>query len=132
MWFRLIGLVAFCFVACSSTSDDLPCVNVSTDCQPVVTPTFEAIHTNILRQSCATGTGRCHNESAAANLDMRNIDTAYGGLRSRVDPANLSCSLLIRRIEAAESGVRMPPGPTPLTEQQRCAIRQWIKNGAQR
>jgi hypothetical protein len=40
--------------------------------------------------------------------------------------------LLVERIEAKDQQVRMPPGPTPLSEAARCDIVQWISEGAAR
>lgn len=119
---------------CSSTEEPapLPCVEVSTSCQPIVNPpTFDALYTNVFSKTCAT-TGQCHGPAVAGGLDMRTADAAYAGLSKRVKPESLGCSLLLQRVESGDVNVRMPPGPNPLSEPQRCAIRQWIANGAQR
>ena len=141
---RLLGAVLGGFIflsamlsvpSCSpDTGDDaVACVAAPLDCQPIVSPpTFDAIYANILRPSCASGTGRCHGGAAAAGLDMTTPESAHSGLSSRVKPDDIGCSLLLRRVESTESSFRMPPGPTPLSEPQRCAIRQWIANGATR
>ena len=49
----------------------------------------------------------------------------------RVLPGDISCSHLIYHLESDEPNVVMPPG-APLAEEERCAIRQWISNGALR
>lgn len=119
---------------CSSTEDPapLPCVEVTTQCMPIVSPpTFDALYTNIFSGGCAT-TGRCHGPAVAGGLDMRTADAAYAGLSKRVKPESLGCSLLVQRVESNDMNIRMPPGQMPLSEPQRCAIRQWIANGAQR
>jgi hypothetical protein len=122
--------------ACGSTDDggDAPaCVEAPLDCQPIVSPpTFDAIYANVLQPSCASGTGTCHGGSAAGGLDMSNVEAAFAGVSRRSSPDSVGCSLVLRRLEATESSFRMPPGPTPLSEPQRCAIRQWIANGAKR
>jgi hypothetical protein len=126
-----LGSAALAF-ACSSEPDLPRCIEVSTECSSVVSPpTFDAIYDNVLRPSCATGTGSCHNRGAGG-LDMRSADAAFDGLKSRVTPGDPSCSVLNVRLEASDSSRRMPPGPTPLSEAQRCAVRQWIANGAER
>jgi hypothetical protein len=63
---------------------------------------------------------------------METADVAFEGLSARVSPGDISCGALIQRLESSDPARRMPPGPTPLTEPQRCAIRQWIANGAER
>jgi hypothetical protein len=122
--------------ACSSSNDEdenAKCVVVSLDCQPIVSPpTFAALYENIFQPSCASGSGACHGDAVSAGLDMRTIDSAFTGLSMRVKPADVGCSTLEKRVESARSTFRMPPGPTPLSDAQRCAIRQWIANGAAR
>jgi hypothetical protein len=120
-----------------SCSPDAPsegeaCVEVSAECNPIVSPpTFDAIYSNILHGSCASGAGACHGRGAGG-LSMDTADAAFEGLSARLTPGDISCSPLVQRIESTDPVRRMPPGPTPLTEPQRCAIRQWIANGAER
>ncbi|HVH47381.1 MAG TPA: c-type cytochrome domain-containing protein [Labilithrix sp.] len=134
----LSGVVSLLLVGMACGTDDgggdgAQCVAAPLDCQPIVAPpTFDAIYTNVLQPSCASGAGRCHGSAAAAGLDMRAADSAFAGLSKRVNPDSVGCSLVLRRVESSSSSFRMPPGPTPLSEPQRCAIRQWIANGAQR
>lgn len=120
---------------CSSSDEDdtNKCVDVSLDCQPIVSPpTFDAIYANVFKPSCATGTGKCHGAAASKGLDMQTVDSAFDGISKRVSPDNVGCSLVLKRVESQNASFRMPPGNTPLSEPQRCAIRQWIANGAQR
>ena len=119
--------------ACSSSEDppSVACVEVNLDCKPLVSPpTFEAVYTNILKPTCAAGNGPCHN-AGAGGLDMATIDVAFSSLASRVDPSNVGCSTLAKRLETKDSAYRMPPGAT-LSEPQLCAVRQWMANGAAR
>lgn len=122
--------------ACSSADEENEsdrCVTADLDCTPIVSPpTFDALYANIFKSSCATGTGSCHGPAKSNGLDMQTIDSAYAGLSQRVSPDSVGCSLLEKRVESGSSDFRMPPGPTPLSEPQRCAIRQWIAAGAQR
>ena len=63
-------------------------------------------------------------------------DSAYaallgeGGGKSRVVAGDAACSLMIERLDATDAKV-MPPG-APLADAERCAIAQWIQNGAKR
>lgn len=137
---RVALALAFCsaliVLACASrddADDDDKCVVVSLDCTPIVSPpTFDALYANVFKPSCATGTGSCHGPAISAGLDMQTVDSAWEGLSQRVSPDSVGCSLLEKRVESSKSDFRMPPGPTPLSEPQRCAIRQWIAAGAQR
>lgn len=109
------------------------CMDAPLDCKPIVAPpTFDAIYANVLAPSCASGAGQCHGSAASAGLDLRTADSAFEGLSRRVEPGSAGCSLLVRRVESPSSSFRMPPGPTPLGEAERCAIRQWIADGAKR
>jgi hypothetical protein len=131
-----VGLSCFLVatvLACASAQDGAACVDVKLDCMPIVSPpTFSAIYANIFSPSCALGTGSCHGPAVSAGLDMRTEDSAYQGLSTRSRPDSVGCSLVLRRVESTDESFRMPPGPTPLSEPQRCAIRQWIANGAHR
>lgn len=129
-----VATTALVIMGCSSSepAEALPCVEVTTACQPIVNPpTFDALYSNVFSKSCAVTSG-CHGPAFAGGLDMRTADAAHAGLSKRVKPESLGCSLLLQRVESSNENVRMPPGPNPLTEPQRCAIRQWVANGAQR
>lgn len=41
-----------------------------------------------------------------------------------------ACSELMVRLDTEDDARRMPPGAQPLDESERCAIAQWIENGA--
>jgi hypothetical protein len=141
----LAGLagVLFC-VACSSPTAKPTtgtCVaGLKTDCSPLYDPpVFSTIFQKILQPSCAQGQGTCHTADAAmGNLVFEDEDDAYARLlgeedgRARVKPGDPACSLIVERLEAGSSTVRMPPGPTPLPEAARCDIVQWISQGAMR
>jgi hypothetical protein len=125
----LVGLRAFGAIGCGSSEDE--CVDARLDCKPIVSPpTFDSIYANVLSPSCVSP--HCHGEGFAAGLDMRTVDQAFEGLSRRSRPDSVGCSVLVRRIESSDPEVRMPRGPTGLSEPQRCAIRQWIANGAHR
>ena len=112
------------------------------DCKPSFEPaSYEAIFSNILRPTCgsaASGT-QCHGERGMqAGLVLADVDEAYDSLlgelddRPRVIPGEPECSMLIERIEASDPRVRMPLNSQPLSDGQRCAIRLWIAEGAER
>jgi hypothetical protein len=112
------------------------------DCRPSFEPaSYEAIFSNVLRPSCgssASGT-RCHGAAGMqAGLVLADLDEGYDSLlggddgRPRVVPGKPECSILIQRIEASDPRVRMPLSAAPLDEGQRCAIRLWVADGAER
>lgn len=130
-------------VACGSPQpkNQNQCVSgLSTACKPLYDPpAFSTIFDKILMPTCAQGMGTCHTSDAAmGGLVMEDADDTYARLlgqvdgRARVIPGDPSCSLLVERLEAKSSDVRMPPGPTPLDEAARCDIVQWIAMGAAR
>jgi hypothetical protein len=114
---------------------------LSLDCRPSFEPaSYDAIFSNVLRPSCgssASGT-QCHGaEGMQAGLVLADQDEAYESLlgeldgRPRVVRGDPECSMLIQRIESSDPRVRMPLNSPPLSEGQRCAIRQWIAEGAE-
>lgn len=105
-------------------------------CSPLYAPTFNNIHQNTMLVSCSVAGGACHSsQGAKGGLDLEDADTAYGQLlgsdgRARVVAGKADCGILVARLEATDSSV-MPVGQ-PLSDAERCAIRQWIANGAER
>jgi len=47
-----------------------------------------------------------------------------------VVPGDAQCSDLLVRLDIEDSALLMPPGSQPLDEAERCAVAQWIENGA--
>jgi hypothetical protein len=134
-------------LACGCTSDPAPAACLSDlplDCTPAYVPTYDAIFADVLVQSCgSSGTGSsCHYgpspEMAQGGLPLSEPDTAYRALlgeldgRARVIRGDPECSILVERLESSDPGFRMPVGTSPLPENVRCAIRQWIAMGAPR
>ena len=111
---------------------ELECADLPATCAPLYQPTFDNIFANTLAPKCGVE-GGCHDASyAAGGLVFVQADAAYDHLlRGRVEPADPSCSLLMVRLETADSALQMPPR-NQLNEQERCAISQWILSGAQR
>lgn len=130
-----VTVLALASAACSTDhASDADCVQASLDCRPIVSPpTFDALYANVLQPSCAANTGRCHGSANfTGGVDMRTADSTYAALAARVQPDAVGCSLLVKRVASTDTTFRMPPGPTPLSEPQQCAIRLWIANGAKR
>lgn len=132
---RRLALALAAYVLALSACDD-DCVDVDTSCTPLYEPTFDNVYTNTLAVSCAVGNGTCHTDdgqTVAGGLGFATADEAYAALTGsaeRVLGGDASCSLLVSRIEASGSD-GMPPG-SPLPEAERCAIMQWVANGAAR
>jgi hypothetical protein len=109
------------------------------DCSPTFQPTFQNFYDNQLSSCGAASTGAsCHGpDGGQGGLYLTDIDEAYDMLLSppdaspRVIPGDPECSLLIQRLESDDPAFGMPPG-AKLRDAERCAIRQWIANGAER
>jgi hypothetical protein len=112
------------------------------DCSPSYHPTFEQIHQRLIQSQCGvTGaSGGCHGPESEGQggLVLDDPDVAYEELlgisdgRARVVPGDPECSILVQRIESNDPSFRMPSRAARLPEGVRCAIRQWIANGAKR
>ena len=139
---RLRGVALASGLVCGCGNGPAPaCVeDLSTDCAPLYDPpVFSVLFEKTLQPTCATGMGTCHTSDAAAGgLSFEDADQAYAllvgdaGGAARVRAGDPACSPLVIRLEATEASERMPPGPTPLPEAERCAVVQWIANGAAR
>jgi hypothetical protein len=142
----LLAAAGLGHAACGNSSAPGPdagpaCVTgLSADCKPLYDPpAYATIFSQILQPTCAQGVGTCHTGDAAkGGLIFQDADLAYSllmgtvGGRARVIPGDPSCSLLLIRLESSDPTFRMPPGPTPLLESERCDIVQWIAQGAAR
>jgi hypothetical protein len=113
--------------------DELPL-----DCGPAFQPTYEAFFNTHLRATCSAGGTSCHSaDGAQAGLELDDRELAYDYLlgnvdgRARVVPGDPQCSPLSMRLESDDPEFVMPQG-SQLPEGHRCAVRQWIANGAQR
>jgi len=112
------------------------CVEVSTSCQPLYEPTFDNVWQNTLAPSCAVGS-TCHTaEGDQGGLTLDDADGAYAELvgdsgdDARVIAGDAGCSKIVRRL-VSDGSDAMPPG-APLDEAERCAVIQWVANGAER
>jgi len=124
------------FAASGCGADE--CVNaLPADCAPLYTPNYDEIFARTLAPTCAQSGSACHSSAGrAGGLAFAEADDAYASLlgqdggEARVLPGDAACSPLVIRLEADDDGV-MPPG-APLDAAERCAIIQWIANGAAR
>lgn len=66
---------------------------------------------------------------AGFRLDRRS-DAMRGGAQTDIGPGNAEGSRLYHRLIGTNFGVRMPPGPTPLPDEEIEIIRRWIDEGA--
>jgi len=129
----------------ADTPAPVACVqDLDLQCAPAYPPTFDAIFSDVFARGCgssATGSS-CHYGPSPAmamgGLVLSDATVAYDALlghsdgRARVLPGNPACSILVERLESTDPNFRMPVGNDPLPERTRCAIRQWIANGAMR
>jgi hypothetical protein len=144
-------VLACTFLSVACGGDDSPahpdagamCIApLSLDCQPAFPPTYPMLFDKLFLTTCGSPSsgGSCHGpKGAQGGLILSDIDGAYEALlgtnggRVRVVPHDPECSVLEARLESSDPAVRMPLGsPTPLSEGLRCAVRQWIANGATR
>lgn len=114
-------------------SDPPPaCITVDTSCQPGYVPTFDNVYANTLRVGCGAMMSSCHSDSGrAGGLSFADQQTAYDQLmlEGRVKPGDAACSELIVRTHGIGEDYQMPPGD-PLSEPARCALVQWVQQGA--
>jgi len=112
------------------------CKVVDTDCLPGYVPTFTNVYTNQLEDGCGSTKSNCHSKgNRAGGLSFESEDIAYEGLldatKQRVVPGDPSCSEMIVRTDSPGEDYQMPPGDA-LSGPQRCALIQWVLQGAQR
>jgi len=134
-------LATACGTQDSPPKPGLTCVEgLRTDCSPLYDPpVYPTIFSKILHTTCATGQNTCHTRSASmGGLVFEDEQESYDLLlgttdgRARVAPGDPACSILVERLEAKDPDLRMPPGPAPLSDAERCDFVQWIENGAAR
>lgn len=111
------------------------CVDVHSDCAPLYAPTWDNVYEQTIVPSCATAGAGCHaGEGAQGDLVLEAKAEAYrqlvDGQEPRVLAGDAGCSLLVIRIEHSNGDRVMPPG-LQMSEEERCAIRQWVEQGAQ-
>ncbi|HEX4418294.1 MAG TPA: c-type cytochrome domain-containing protein [Kofleriaceae bacterium] len=114
------------------TSDAPPdCITVDTSCAPLYAPTFDNVYAMTLKNTCGSQLTSCHSAAGhQGGMSFQDEDHAYAALLAgRVKPGNPGCSLMIVRTSSPGAAYQMPPGD-PLSEQERCALIQWVQAGA--
>jgi hypothetical protein len=106
------------------------------ECTPSYPPTFDNIYSQLIDDTCAISA--CHSPASnAGNLSFGDADAAYETLLNErraeplVIPGDPECSVLMKRLESTDLDFVMP-ARSPLSANERCAIRQWVANGAER
>lgn len=106
-------------------------------CAPLYTPTFDQVYARTLKPTCALSGASCHaSEGAMGGLVFADPDAAYAALlgqegnKAHVVAGDAACSSIVERLSAPSATV-MPPG-APLADAERCAVIQWIEDGAKR
>jgi hypothetical protein len=115
------------------------CITVDTTCAAGYVPTFDNVYNNTLKNTCGSTSSSCHSASGhQGGMSLAGEATAYQSLlatsgldapRARVVPGDPACSLMIVRTSSPGADYQMPPGE-PLSAVERCALIQWVANGA--
>jgi hypothetical protein len=124
------ALVLYVVAGCGGPEPPKCLEDLVADCTPQYEPTFTNVYTNTFARSCGVGGASCHaGDQASLRLDDEQL--AYDHLVGfQVIAADAACSPLMERLERSGSGA-MPPG-AKLAAEERCAVQQWIDNGAPR
>jgi hypothetical protein len=143
---RISGWIALCVAGTACNGEDPAtepaCLDgtLDLDCQPLFPPTYDRIFLNVLQPTCASAGVACHGTNGRkGGLVFEDQDEAFAmllgqsGHPARVRPGEPECSKLLVKLESVGEEWQMPPPPSaPLNEDRRCAIRQWIADGALR
>ena len=68
-------------------------------------------------------------DEASAYANLVNVKSGRDPSQIRVKPGDPACSVMIVRTDSPGADYQMPPGD-PLSPQERCALIQWVQNGA--
>jgi hypothetical protein len=112
--------------------DDPPeCIEVDLGCAPLYVPTFDNVYTNTLSEGCGSQRVACHSaEGQKGGMSLGDPQAAHAALLAgRVVAGNPGCSEMVVRVMSVGESYQMPPG-SPLSEAARCALVQWVANGA--
>jgi hypothetical protein len=131
----LIGFMVVLLPGCHGGEESTCLEALPGDCAALYEPVFEQVYQQTLASKCAVPGGACHAAAGAkGGLALEGIDAAYDNLLAdgvRVVPGDPECSVLVHRLESTDSSFVMPVG-APLSQAERCAIQEWIRNGALR
>jgi len=133
----LAALLVAVTVTAGCEGGDVCLDNLSTECTPAYSPTFDNVFSNMLQPKCAT-TGGCHGQdTAAGGLTFASANGSHALLTGQVDgvarvlEGDPACSVLVQVLESDKADYVMPPsGKLPAAE--RCAVIQWVAAGAKR
>lgn len=136
----LVLAVALCGTACDggSSDDGAPaCIDRdATACMPLYEPSWDRVFANTIAPRCGTPGSACHGEASAAGasggLVVSDMAATHAVLLDSgfVVPSDNECSEVMVRLDTTNDALLMPPGAEPLPEAERCAVAQWIANGA--
>jgi Planctomycete cytochrome C len=133
MSFVAIAVVLAVGVNAGCSDDVQPaCTAVSISCQPLYVPTFANVYANTIAVRCGGDASSCHADSSRSGLSFATKAASHGALllnADRVVPGDASCSGMIVRVFSEGHDWSMPPG-APLAAAERCALAQWVQNGA--
>lgn len=91
---------------------------------------FERNVRPLLKEKCVS----CHGpdkQKSSLRLDAKSFAFRGGDSGAVIVPGNAKDSELLRRINSTDVDERMPPGKTPLTQEQIALLERWIKDGAE-
>lgn len=149
-WAGVCAILATVTAGCSGNESSGACLAPlpraeADECDLAHAPEFDVIYQQTFNNgTCGVGS-QCHTpDGATGGLVLtgdpeRAYDMLLGGPddghsghdHALVIPGDPECSELMRRLESDDTGYQMPPG-SPLPSSKRCAITQWIANGAER
>jgi hypothetical protein len=135
----LTGMIVALLVACSSEKGRPECIDLPATCNPLylLDGGFQTLFDKTLQPKCGEDSA-CHSaEGRRGGLVFANVDEAYAmllgqnGGKMRAKPGDPSCSEVVVRTHSVGEAWQMPPG-NPLNAEERCVIRLWVEQGAER
>ncbi len=106
-------------------------------CTPLYEPSWDRVFSQTIVPRCGTAGSACHGDSSAAGAGGGLVVSDLAATRAVLLDAGFvvagdaACSTLVVRLDIDDDTLRMPPGAQALGEGERCAVAQWVENGAQ-
>ena len=138
-----LGMVLAGPAGCDNGSDDgggepPACIELDemTSCTPLYDPTYANVFAQTIQPRCGVSGSACHATAdamgAAGGFVVGDAASTHAALLDGgfVVPSDPSCSEVVVRAEIDDDVLRMPPGSSALPEGERCAVAQWIREGA--